>query len=243
MRNASRPFALLPKLFVPALLVFVLLVPSPSSAQPPVPILASIFPPGGQRGTTVELVVGGTDLDGVSEVRITGEGLTASLLEDEKPAGGRPKPGGKTTPRVSVQIAPDAELGQHDLRLITPGGVSNRFRFTVGEIAEVNEVEQNSEKDKPQQIESLPVLINGQITPYGRRVDVGDIDFFRFPAEAGEKLVFELQGQKLVPFVGNWVPGWLQASLTLYDRDGKEIFTGVAPAISVKVVASKSKKK
>ena len=162
MKNPPRPSALLQKLFVPALLAFVLMVPPPSSAQPPVPILTFTFPPGGQQGTTVELVVGGTNLDGVSDVRITGEGLTASLLEDEELAGGKgkkgkPKPGGKTTPRISVQIAPDAELGQHDLRLITPGGVSNRFRFTVGEIAEVNEVEQNSEKDKPQQIESLPV--------------------------------------------------------------------------------------
>ena len=34
--------------------------------------------------------------------------------------------------RISLAVASDAELGERDLRLITPGGISNRVRFIIG---------------------------------------------------------------------------------------------------------------
>ena len=67
------------------------------------------------------------------------------------------------TIRISVTIAPDAQPGQRELRIITPGGVSNRFRFLVGPIREIAEKEPNSKKDQAQPLGALPVVVNGQV--------------------------------------------------------------------------------
>jgi len=121
--------------------------------------------------------------------------------------------------RFSVTIAPDAEPGARDLWIITPKGPSNRFKFVVGQVPEVNEVDDNSENDKfdtAQSLESLPILVNGQI-------DQGDRDIYRFAAKAGQTFVCEVQGQSILPYIADAVPGWLQASLALYDSAGTEL--------------------
>jgi hypothetical protein len=107
-------------------------------------------------------------------------------------------------------------LGERDIRLVTPGGISNRFRFFVGDLPEINEVEPNSEMKQAQQLPSLPILVNGQITQPDR-------DFFRFAAKAGQTLVFQVEARRLLPYIPDAVPGWLDACLTLYDAAGKEL--------------------
>ena len=102
------------------------------------------------------------------------------------------------------------------MRLVTPGGISNRFRFFVGELPEINEIEPNSERDKPQRIESLPVVVNGQILD-------GDRDFFRFSRQGRADARLRVQGRKICRYISDAVPGWLDACLTLYDAGGKQL--------------------
>jgi hypothetical protein len=198
-------------------------------AEPQVPYIGYIFTPGGQVGKTIEVTVGGLHLQGATTVRTSGKGVSASLLESPAPdAKDKTAPkapvikraDGTTeqteTIRISVTIAPDATLGQRDLRVITPGGISNRFRFLVGQLPEVNEVEPNSEKAQAQQLPALPVVVNGQILQ-------ADRDIFRFPARAGETLVFAVQARQILPFIPDAVPAWLKAVLTLYDADGTQL--------------------
>jgi hypothetical protein len=170
-------------------------------------VIKYLFPAGGQRGKSVETTVSGTNLQGASAVRLTGGGVSAKVVKVENP----------NTVRISVTIAPDAELGERDLRIITPvGGASNRFRFFVRELPEINEKEPNSLKTQAQPLEALPVVVNGQIL-------ASDRDIFRFAAKAGQTLVFEVQARKLLPFIADAVPGWLEALLILYDAEGKEL--------------------
>jgi len=188
------------------------------------PYIMYVFPAGGQRGTTVEIMARGRGLEGTSEVRISGQGVTGKILAIEEPdtklqQRSKNRQDMSENPNVvkmSVTIAEDAELGIRDLRLVTPKGCTNRFRFVVGQLPEVNEVEPNEEGDEVQKIESLPVLVNGQVFQ-------GDRDVYRFAAKAGQTLVFDVKGQALLPFIADAVPGWLQASLTLYDSAGKEM--------------------
>ena len=188
------------------------------------PYIMYAFPAGGQRGTTIETMARGRGLEGSTEVRISGTGVTAKVLAIEEPsaklrqrsANRQDQAENPNVVKISVTIAPDAPLGQRDLRVITPKGATNRFRFIVGQIPEVNEVEPNSLKSEAQTIESLPVTINGQ-------ANQADRDIFRFQAKAGETIVCDLHGRKIMPFVADGVPGWLQASLALYDADGKEL--------------------
>ena len=129
-----------------------LLLPLVIGAQQPLlepvqPVLAWIYPAGGQRGTTVEVTASGTAIAPQS-VLITGGGVTARVVDAKDPA----------KVRIAVAIAPDAEPGVRELRILNAGGVSNRSRFAVGQLPEINEVEPNSERSQAQNIASWPLV-------------------------------------------------------------------------------------
>ena len=181
--------------------------PSCADAQPPPPAIKFVFPAGGQRGKSVDVIVNGTGLQGANAVRVSGGGVTGQVLKVEN----------RNLLRIAVTIDPDAAVGERDLRVMTPaGGVSNRFRFFVGELPEINEKEPNSLKSQAHALETLPIVVNGQVNP-------SDTDFFRFAAKAGETLVCHVQARELLPYIADAVPGWLETCLTLYDADGKEL--------------------
>ena len=155
----------------------------------------------------MDVIVNGTGLQGAGAVRVSGEGVAGQVLKVENP----------NLLRITVTIDPDATVGERDLRVMTPaGGVSNRFRFFVGELPEINEKEPNSLKSQAQRLETLPIVVNGQVHP-------SDTDFFRFAAKAGQTLVCHVQARELLPYIADAVPGWLETCLTLYDADGKEL--------------------
>ncbi len=186
--------------------------PPPPPLEAPQPFVAYVFPAGGQRGQTVEISATGTNLVVVSptpevnSVVVTGGGVIGRVVEAKEP----------NKAKFSLTIAPDAAVGERELRFVTPGGVSNRFRFFIGDFTEVREIEPNHEKDKAQRLPSLPVIVNGQITDQDR-------DYFRFTAKAGQKLVCETKARAIVPFIANAVPGWFDPVLTIFDASGKEL--------------------
>ena len=187
-----------------------LLLPLVMGAQQPLlepvqPVLAWIYPAGGQRGTTVEVTASGTAIAPQS-VLITGGGVTARVVDAKDPA----------KVRIAVSIAPDAEPGVRELRILNAGGVSNRSRFAVGQLPEINEVEPNSERSQAQNIASWPVVVNGQILE-------GDRDYFRFSAKADETVVCTVEARSLLPFIADAVPGWFDPVLAVYDAGGKQL--------------------
>ncbi|MGQ9574590.1 MAG: hypothetical protein ACUVUC_04675 [Thermoguttaceae bacterium] len=190
------------------LLTCLLAVPAALEAQAPQPLISWVFPAGAQKGKTIEATVNGKDLQGASGVHFSRAGVTGKVAQVVNP----------NTVRIEVTVAPDAELGELDLRLVSPGGVSNRVRFQIGELPELNEAEPNTEKTQAQKLPSLPVLVNGQVLE-------NDRDYFRFAAKAGQTLVFEVQARALLPYLADTVPGWLDASLTLYDPGGRALST------------------
>lgn len=205
-------------LLLPALALAALAAPPVAKApakpvvkqlEAPLPLLTSVFPAGGRRSTTVAAVATGTDLGGdasTTSVWISGKGVTGRVLAFKDP----------THASIELTIAPDADLTEREVRLITAGGVSNRARFFVGDIPEVNEVEPNSDKAQPQQLPALPVLINGAITD-------SDRDYFRFHVKAGQKLVLSVLGRAIEPFIANAVPGWFDPCLTVFDSNGEQV--------------------
>jgi len=133
---------------------------------------------------------------------------------------------------IELTIAPDAEPGYRELRIGFQRNISNPITFHIGTLPETSELEPNDKQafqsfhnllklpsktklpaDKPLE---LPVTINGQIMP-------GDTDRFQFQAKGGEKLVIEAQARSLIPYLADAVPGWFQATISLYDGQGKEI--------------------
>ena len=109
-------------------------------------------------------------------------------------------------------------MGEHDVRVITPNGISNRYRFFVSELSEICEVEPNNEFATAQTLPPLPVLVNG-------RIDQSDEDFFRFSAKAGQTIVCSVQARAILPYIADAVPGWFDPVLTLQDSGGKLLQT------------------
>ena len=138
------------------------------------------------------------------------------------------------TVTAEVTIDPNAQAGVRELRLSTPLGVSNPIVFCIGRLPEVCEKESSNvnrpENDarprflrppQPGAEESeiavtLPATINGRIMP-------GDVDRYRFQARKGQSLVVAASARALIPYMADAVPGWFQATLTLYDAQGKEL--------------------
>lgn len=175
-----------------------------AQAQPPQPTVTFVFPAGAERGKTVEATINGKDFQNASGVRITGPGVTAKIVQVVNP----------NAVKVALTVAPDAEPSERDLRLITPGGISNRLRFFIGAVPEINEVEPNTDPAKPQVLSSFPVLINGQVLD-------NDRDYFRFAAKKGQTFVFAVQARTLLAYLPDTVPGFLDSCLTVYDPAGK----------------------
>lgn len=124
---------------------------------------------------------------------------------------------------LEVTVDPDAPVGDREFRLVTRRGLTNPRCFQVGVLPEINEQEPNAPLDfvlhptlKKEPPLTPPFTYNGQIEP-------GDVDRFSFRATEGRKLVVNVKARHLVPFLADAVPGWFQATVTLYDDTGKEV--------------------
>ncbi len=276
------------------------------------PHIGYVYPAGGRRGDTFEVLVGGQALRGAGDVYISGEGVRAKVVQyyrpmnnlpkeqrdaivqrlrelmgqrlAELPRADRPLPpelqeilrtrgGPLRAPRrdqaatqpaalpehpllrnlegkslrellhvrnellsfrkrqpnpqiaesvlIEVTIDRNAPTGDREIRLGTMQGLTNPLVFEVGALPEVSETEPNDPRpiaallpgDAPLE---LPVLINGQVKP-------GDVDRFRFKARRGQQLEIQVHARRLIPYLADAVPGWFQATLALYDADGREV--------------------
>ena len=138
--------------------------------------------------------------------------------------------------RLKISISSDAPAGQRELRLAAANGITNPVYFIVGRLPEWSKPASGSvtQSDLDEQLKqpnkgtsnnppptpvvelTTPLLVNGQVTP-------GGVDQYRFHAHKGERLVVQASARELIPYIADAVPGWFQASLTLYDASGKEL--------------------
>ncbi len=162
------------------------------------------FPPGGRQGATLKLEIHGDELEQVSAVCFSGSGVDGKIAQANEDG-----------VIATIHISPDASPGPHDMRIVRTTGVSNRFRFFVGQIPEVNAVMPRA-KDFVQALPALPVTVNGWVLS-------AQTHAFNFSAKAGQKLVLRVQSQEIIPLMADAVPGWAQMILTLFDPDGKEL--------------------
>jgi len=126
------------------------------------------------------------------------------------------------TVTVQVVLAADAEPGHRELRLETPAGLTNPLVFCVGQLPEFSKKPTGTSAvptksvPKAEMAVTLPAVVNGQIM-------AGGVDRYRFQALKGQRLVVAVSARELVPYLPDAVPGWFQATLTLYDAKGNEL--------------------
>ena len=135
---------------------------------------------------------------------------------------------------IAITIAPDAEPGARQLRLNTPLGATSPLVFVVGQLPEFRENDvKNTAADMELAI-TLPAIVNGRLIPgeadrakFPARLPPqympGDVDRYRFAARKGQQLVAVVSARDLMPYLADAVPGWFQATLTLFDVRGHEL--------------------
>jgi hypothetical protein len=155
------------------------------------PATTYIFPAGGQRGTTVNVRVGGLYLHEVCPFEMLGPGVEASQkieqtktiwfegpvipLPDSQQAEDYPQDMAGT-----VKIAPGAVPGTRPWRVWTAQGAVPSRPFIVGTLAEVVEDEIDGEP--------IPIPVTLPVTANGRIFPREDVDLWSFAAKAGQTI-------------------------------------------------------
>jgi hypothetical protein len=161
----------------------------------PLPVLANSEPVYLMQGTTREVALQGQNLAAAQSLMITeARGLTATLV-----------PG---STRVKLLASPDAALGDRQVRVVTPTGISAPLKVTVGQFPLIEETSPNESIETAQAVE-LPAEIAGHIG------FPGDADFFQFVARRGEHLIFDVHALR--------AGSPLEAVLSIHTISGREL--------------------
>ncbi|MDG1139071.1 MAG: PPC domain-containing protein [Opitutales bacterium] len=143
------------------------------------PIIDSLLPRGGQKGTDQIILIKGKRLADTTRFLFYKPGLSVTDIQQTN---------GKEV-GVTFKIAPNAPLGQHEVRLCTDKGISNLVTFWVGPFENLKEVEPNSSFATAQPI-PLNFTVNGICLNE-------DVDFFEINATKGERISAEIEAIRL----------------------------------------------
>ena len=253
-------------------LTALLIVLPAAQAQQRLPHIGYVYPAGGRQGTTFEVTIGGQYLNHATNVFVSGGGVRAVILEQERQLtpqeqmdlkeqlsklqemrrmGTRLSPedlkqleeikrklvrfGRKlTNPALSefvtiqVTLAPNAKVGEREIRLTTERGLSNPLTFCVGQLPEFTKDDWKNVPQSRDNLEprfdptpppihvTLPATLNGQIPP-------GGVDQYRFSARHGQQVIAVASARALIPYLADAVPGWFQVTMALSDASGHEL--------------------
>lgn len=177
------------------------------------PQLTSLWPPGGRQGTSVEVTLAGSGLEGVQKLWFSHPGITAQPKQtpetEWEPA--RPIDG-----QFIVQIAADVPSGLYEVRAVGPLGLSNPRRFVVGVLPETLDPGGNTTPERAMVLVP-PVTVCG-------RLDPGSVDYYHLSLKPGQRLLVELAATQL--------DSRLRGTLTLIDPLGREVASARAQADS-----------
>jgi hypothetical protein len=149
---------------------------SASSATAAPPQISGIVPFGVQRGVAVDLSVNGSNLAGNPRL-IAPVGFT---LATPAPAGSD-----ASSWKLKLTVDPAAAVGVYVVRVQTDDGLSNPFLFSVGQLPQVAEKEDNNSFETAQVV-AAPTVIEGQAAG-------NDVDYFKFAGKKGQKVLVDAQ--------------------------------------------------
>ena len=127
---------------------------------------------GGRAGESVQIRILGRNLNDLTEISFARQDLRAEILSSDY-----------FEVKARIHIGPKVPTGLHDYRLRTSRGTHVGV-FDVASLPAAREAEPNNDLPHAQKID-LPVIVDGIC-------EHADYDVFRFHAEAGQILVFDL---------------------------------------------------
>lgn len=207
-----------------------LFLPGPVAlAQTSYPMVTRVEPAAVRRGTTTELLIGGTsggtggvgaDFRGAFQVLAQPPGLVGEVLSS-----GEPEPAEAKNPRrssdvkIKLSVAPDAPLGPREVRVATPRGVSTVGLVVVVDDPVVTEADDlANDEPKGAQAITLPCVVSGKV---GKTEDV---DWFSFDAKAGQRVTFSVWANRLENKIHD-LQAHLDPIISLRDPTGREVAT------------------
>ncbi|SIN84286.1 hypothetical protein SAMN05444166_1224 [Singulisphaera sp. GP187] len=150
----------------------------PTWAAPPE--IKGTSPFGVQKGVVSEVTITGGNLAGHPELIAP---FPFVLTPSETPGSDA------ANWKLKVTVAPETPIGTYPIRVRTDDGLSNSFLFSVGQLPQVAEKEDNSTLATAQAIVA-PVVIEGQVAG-------NDVDFYRFPGKKGQHIVVDAQCSRI----------------------------------------------
>ncbi len=197
---------------------------SPANAQLPTAQLAGLFPAGAASDSTLEVTIAGTNLDDTDKLLFSHEGIAATAKMAEPTAFDEgPQPVENV---FVVMVEKNVPPGRYEVRSMGKYGLSNPRTFMVGSQTEFIEVEPNGGNELPAWSEVddgsggkkkvnpateliLPATVNGQ------SASGADVDWFRFQAAAGQRLILDGHAKR--------IDSRIDLVLTLFAADGTVI--------------------
>ena len=158
------------------LLAVLLLLPTSALAKPPT--LDRLFPPGAQRGQTIEVSAEGNFDPWPPHAWVLGSGVQVHPADDKG--------------KLSIAIDPHAPAGLVWLRLYNNEGASALKPFLIGTLPEITEAEPNDEPSGAQSIDPPSATINGRLAKSG------DVDGYALSLLAGQTLLASVQANRLL---------------------------------------------
>ncbi len=140
------------------------------------PQINGVAPLGARRGSATELVINGANLSGNPRL-IAPFGFQL----DSARSGGD-----ASNWKLKVMVDEHTAVGVYVIRVQTDDGISNPFLWSVGQLPQVSEKEENSTFETAQPIGDPPLVVEGQVAG-------NDVDFFRFRGKKGQLLVVDAQ--------------------------------------------------
>ena len=148
-----------------------------SAQQLPRARITSIFPAGGQLGTSVDVTIAGGDLDGAKQLFFSHKGITAAQKKDDK--------GKVVANQYTLVIAKNVPVGIYDVQ-VGGGqfGISNVRAFAVGDLPEEKSTA-GTTADKAMEMK-LGTTINGQAASR-------NYSYYKVTLKKGQRILVECQ--------------------------------------------------
>ena len=176
-------------------------------AQLPQTRITSVFPPGGQAGTSVDVrLTGGSDLDEIDRLVFDRPGITATQKMQGTGAARKP-----VTNTFVVTIDPKVPPGLYEVRAHGLYGLSNPRTFVVSDRKELLEAEPNNTVSQAAAIE-LNTIVNG--ASGGR----ADLDYYKFQGRKGQRVIVSIRAAR--------IDSPMSAAVEVYDSDGRRLSAG-----------------
>jgi hypothetical protein len=185
-------------------------------AQTSYPMVTHTTPVAIQRGKTTEVTVDGKmNFYGAYKILFEGTGLTAEVVAGPAGKANPPQKPQVASVKLKITAAPDAPLGVREFRVASALGISSLGQLVVVDDPVIMESGINNTRDKANPI-TVPCVVCGRIEA------VEDVDYFKFHAEAGQTVTFEVFGARLQDKIHD-LQKHVDPMLTLYDGEGREL--------------------